>query len=29
MGYVATPYATKGTGIFVDIRGKKISGVVK
>lgn len=29
MGYVATPYATKGTRIFVDIRGKKISGVVK
>lgn len=29
MGYVAIPYATKGTRIFVDIRGKKISGVVK
>ncbi|MDD2284172.1 MAG: glycine cleavage system aminomethyltransferase GcvT [Paludibacter sp.] len=29
MGYVATPYAKKGTSIFVDIRGKKISGVVK
>lgn len=29
MGYVATPYATKVTRIFVDIRGKKISGVVK
>ncbi len=29
MGYVATQYATKGATIFVDIRGKKISGVVK
>lgn len=29
MGYVATQYATKGASIFVDIRGKKISGVVK
>lgn len=29
MGYVATQYATKGATIFVDIREKKISGVVK
>jgi len=29
MGYVATPYATKGSTIYVDIRGKKISGIVK
>lgn len=29
MGYVATPYATKGSTIYVDIRGKKIRGVVK
>ena len=29
MGYVATPYATKESTIFVDIRGKKIKGVVK
>ncbi len=29
MGYVATQYATKGATIFVDIRGKKINGVVK
>ncbi len=29
MGYVAIQYATKGATIFVDIRGKKISGVVK
>ena len=29
MGYVATPYVTKESTIFVDIRGKKIKGVVK
>lgn len=29
MGYVATPYTTKESTIFVDIRGKKIKGVVK
>ncbi|MDD4490109.1 MAG: glycine cleavage T C-terminal barrel domain-containing protein, partial [Paludibacter sp.] len=29
MGYVATPYTTKESTIFVDIRGKTIKGVVK
>jgi aminomethyltransferase len=29
IGYVATPYATKGASIYIDIRGKKISGIVK
>lgn len=29
MGYVSTQYSTKATVILVDIRGKKISGIVK